>query len=588
MTPTSEQVEIVKAVKTTDMLKICAVAGSGKSSTLKLIAEDNPSSKCLYLAYNKAMQLEAASKMPDNVECRTTHSIAYQQFGEKYQHKLTRPEGVYRNVAGTGSEIAKKFKIRPIFEGDKCRVSSIALGQLVKEAVAKFEQSSDEVVQKHHVDKNSVRIALKIKPSEVKANKQKINSIVDVVYNHAKTLWKHRVDVHSDVLITHDTYLKLYQLSKPVLDCDILLLDEAQDANPCFLAIVENNIGKCKIIFVGDEFQAIYGWRGAKNAMKMFDCKSLHLSKSFRYGRRVADIASAILEGVKVGGCEGIDTKVGFVNPDEQYTMLFRTNGHLIQTALELVAQGKKVNIQTDVRDLCKLITSAQSLYTGDMKAVKHESLFAYENWHEYKSEAESSGDGNLQRIVKYVETKQADKVLHYLNTHKNTDNPDVVLTTSHKAKGLEYDNVVLADDFPSGYVNGVWQGFAEQERNLLYVACTRAKKKIQLNNSVKEVLECGKFEINVRVFSAKDYLNNPILQLPHGELACEALGKIIDLYDDEDYHALEEEGGEGVEYEARDNFGEWIQSMTGTNPNHMPTLEYLEYESTVLGNLIK
>ncbi|APS68750.1 hypothetical protein AVI55_16905 (plasmid) [Piscirickettsia salmonis] len=40
--------------------------------------------------------------------------------------------------------------------------------------------------------------------------------------------------------ITHDGYLKLYQLSKPILNqYDFIMLDEAQDANPAILDIFE-------------------------------------------------------------------------------------------------------------------------------------------------------------------------------------------------------------------------------------------------------------------------------------------------------------------------------------------------------------
>lgn len=52
--PTQEQLDIVKAFGTTRVLKVNAVSGSGKSSTLKLLAEEykQPS---LLLAFNKAI-----------------------------------------------------------------------------------------------------------------------------------------------------------------------------------------------------------------------------------------------------------------------------------------------------------------------------------------------------------------------------------------------------------------------------------------------------------------------------------------------------------------------------------------------------
>jgi hypothetical protein len=68
-----------------------------------------------------------------------------------------------------------------------------------------------------------------------------------------------------------------------------------------------------------------------------------------------------------------------------------------------------------------------------------------------------------------------------------------VILTTAHKSKGREWDNVILADDYPSPYDSkGRYIGLHEQERNLLYVACTRAKKRLRYNDSVEDMLAVG------------------------------------------------------------------------------------------------
>lgn len=80
--PTPEQEDIVKAFATTRMLKVNAFAGTGKSSTLQLLATAN-SEHSLYIAFNKAIADEAAGKFPSNVECRTTHSLAFAKFGSE-------------------------------------------------------------------------------------------------------------------------------------------------------------------------------------------------------------------------------------------------------------------------------------------------------------------------------------------------------------------------------------------------------------------------------------------------------------------------------------------------------------------------
>jgi superfamily I DNA/RNA helicase len=73
----------------------------------------------------------------------------------------------------------------------------------------------------------------------------------------------------------------------------------------------------------------------------------------------------------------------------------------------------------------------------------------------------------------------------------RNTDDPEIILTTAHKSKGREWDVVWLASDFPSNWNNkGEWVGLRDEERNLLYVAVTRARKHLIYNDTVRELIE--------------------------------------------------------------------------------------------------
>jgi superfamily II DNA or RNA helicase len=59
---TGEQREIIAAVSTGRNILVAALAGTGKTSTLLGVAKAYPDRKGLYLAYNKALQLEARAK----------------------------------------------------------------------------------------------------------------------------------------------------------------------------------------------------------------------------------------------------------------------------------------------------------------------------------------------------------------------------------------------------------------------------------------------------------------------------------------------------------------------------------------------
>lgn len=86
--PTKEQQEIISKVAKNQNMLIAAFAGSGKTSTLKLVTETYSQKRFLYLAYNKSLEQEALKKFGSNVKSCTVHSLAYQHVGYKYRRKL--------------------------------------------------------------------------------------------------------------------------------------------------------------------------------------------------------------------------------------------------------------------------------------------------------------------------------------------------------------------------------------------------------------------------------------------------------------------------------------------------------------------
>lgn len=505
--PTDEQNNVIQLSKIHRCLKISAYAGAAKTSTLVMVANANavPS---LMLTFNKSLADEAKERFPEHVECRTTHSLAYASYGSPLQHKLKRPQGAYKNVAGTGSEIAKFFKTGDFIymltgERETRRVKAGGVGVAIKETVGRFEQSADESMNYDHVSTSPC-------DSYLLRDKAAMRKFKYVVLEHAQKLWELRTDLRSPVLATHDTYLKLFQLSNPDLSqyrvkggdyCEILYLDEVQDVNDVVLDIFLKQMDRMRLYAVGDQYQNIYGWRGAKNGMLALDWSEAKLSKSFRFGQAVGDLADVILAEngriqTSVKGFEKLNTQCmnsfdlpyGFF--DNTYTILFRTNGALIQEAVRLLAEGRRVNLEIDVSDFTKLLESAIELFNGNMVKVKHEKLVQFESWNEYRVEAEIL-QGELIRVLKLVESGAVYRVLEVLRTHENCSNPDMTLTTAHKSKGREWDYVILADDFPSCFdKEGQWVGLPDGERNLLYVAATRVKVMLGYNQTIVELLK--------------------------------------------------------------------------------------------------
>ena len=479
-TPTQEQIDIIEAFKTTRMLKVNAYAGTGKSSTLKLLAEANPESS-LYIAFNKSIAQEADSKFPNHVECRTTHSLAFAAFGHQLMHKLNRPKGKYVNVAGTPSEIAKYYGITefPVTDEDEDNLNCNMVAKLVRDTIKRYEQSSDETLGKKHVPAYTIVEYTKNRPS---LNKE---HLIKEVMMYAERLWEDRKNVHSNVLATHDTYLKLFQLSNPKLNYNIIYLDEAQDTGDAVLDIVLKQ-DHAKIVLVGDNYQSIYQWRGAINAMQKVNCPVKYLTKSFRFGQEIADVATKIISAKRpVIGYEDVDSGVGVLDYDKPHTRIYRTNGALLAEAVEFLSQGSSVSCEIDTRDFQKLIESALELKKGNIKGVKHDSIVPYATWEEMKDAAEEEPE--IKRVINIISQGKDGIFLQSLKHMKMKSDADITFTTAHKSKGREWSQVYIAEDFKNPDKSGK---LPEQERNLLYVAATRATDKLFVNDSIMMLLE--------------------------------------------------------------------------------------------------
>jgi hypothetical protein len=165
--------------------------------------------------------------------------------------------------------------------------------------------------------------------------------------------------------------MKKAQLQNLRIPCTVLLVDECQDLDGCQVAWIE---GQKKfgthIFLVGDSVQCIYGFRGAKSThvMKLPDCIDVMLTKSYRFGSRIAKIANVAtyakerspqtigredrplwkkyrVEGVFTD--EGVLTTKSPLLDRQQYkqiTIIGSTNGCLMKVALNLLGLANLKN----------------------------------------------------------------------------------------------------------------------------------------------------------------------------------------------------------------------------------------------------
>lgn len=461
MKPTEEQQQIVTCPAKT--LVVNAYAGTGKTSTLVQYAEARPGERMTYLAFNRAIKEEASKKFPKNVRCVTTHGLAFPRFGTKYQHKLG--------------------NVKPFHLTGPLRVGNVEAGVVIEVITAFLSSPAPRFGEEHTYmiqDKSSKGKALEL----------------------AEKAWAMMCDTgNAAVPMPHDGYLKLFQVSNPVIGDErtTILFDEAQDANPVTLAIV--NAQPCRKVFVGDHYQAIYGFRKAVNAMRTIPADQRHfLTHSFRFGEGIAGVASAILadwrgERRPIVGRGPVASRFK-VSANSPHAFLSRANATLFGQAVAVMQKGLPFAFSGGVENYrFEQIEEAYRLFAR--QSVRDPFVASFSDWSEMKAYGEALDDREVKSLVRIVEEFQGQiptlvQQIRAAAISTPTGN-EIMLSTAHKAKGLEWRSVILADDFVELIEKPDEKGELikpdAEEVNILYVGVTRATEAIQLPSSVSEWL---------------------------------------------------------------------------------------------------
>jgi len=152
---------------------------------------------------------------------------------------------------------------------------------------------------------------------------------------------------NGEIEVTHDFYLKKFQLSKPNLHFDYILFDEGQDASSAMLDVFFKQ--KATKVIIGDTHQQIYSWRFAVNSLEKADFKTFHLSTSFRFSQDIANLAMGILKWKNyLEQNNPVVIKGDGMNQAHKIkAILARTNLGLLLTAIEFVIEKRSLIIST-------------------------------------------------------------------------------------------------------------------------------------------------------------------------------------------------------------------------------------------------
>lgn len=441
---TPEQDLLISAkFQKSDVVIVKAFAGCAKTSTLLKFALANQTRTICYVCFNKSAAESAKSKFPPNVTCKTWHALAY---------GIVKP----KNCSNTAPNIPYR----------------------VRQTIESFVSSDSTSILESHVPQNSYMDTLQI-------------------FNKANEVWNQIVRTKSLPFWSSDIPIKILHTSSFKLKFDIIIVDEAQDMSPNILEFLKTQT-HCLRLLVGDSHQQLYRFRNAVNAMDAIPyTRQFSLSISFRFGNGIALLASKVLHVYKGETfpiisnqtCSDVAEYESTPLLKTAHTFLARSNYELFAYAAFLVKHHLILKFFGELEpDVLSKISDMYYLYTENTDEIAS-ALFRnkYSSFDEivntYKQEETRDEFYFAYRIVMQFKNETLNTITKIQNRVR--DNATIVLSTIHKAKGHEWDTVVLANDFhyftnPKSRVRS-----AQEEADILYVAITRAKNKLFIPSSL-------------------------------------------------------------------------------------------------------
>ena len=479
MKATDEQQAILKAAGR--VVRINARAGTGKTTTLKMLAEQHRDQRILYLVFNRKAREEAQATFPANVDALTVHALAFRHEGYKWRDNLG-----HFSPADLLSAFGKKEQILATLSHD-------FLIYFLNSPYFKLE--------------DAVQPFLKYLPESMRDLFLYYQSRLIQAARGIATAWNTRQKA-----CPHDFYLKLCHKAgklQAALDrYDLLLIDEAQDLSPVML----DALGACRkrLILVGDSHQQIYSFRYAIDAMQKISChEEFDLSLSFRFGAPIAELTSLFIQEAKqerqfrIRGNQHTRSSVALYRQIQtakrsKVAVLSRSNVALFENAVHLRSRATPFSFERDIYPLLMRTLDVYWLAMQQPGEIRDPLLRSFKNVEDLETYTKDTDNFQLQGMLEIVEryTDEFPEIVFELHAltqtgKDNTTKKGVILSTIHSAKGQEYDQVYIDADMAEN-LDVVMKNDLEHltdEVNVAYVGFTRAKQHLHLPLEMQSVL---------------------------------------------------------------------------------------------------
>jgi superfamily I DNA/RNA helicase len=467
-------------------ISVDAVAGSGKTTTAVQAAKyaSKRYKRIAFTAFNKGIAEELGKKLQGSAESSTLHSLGMRLVksklpsltvdsgGQKYRKIATKEFPSYFESKGTRSFLKPQY------------ASLFGILNLIRSENFPIETLTQEV-------KSQISNACDIQGISL-PSREYVDEVIGAAFRCLEIGSDWSVISEMDFPDMIWLPVKMDIASK---DFDLLFADEAQDFNrvqqQLILRVSENTV------IVGDPYQSIMGWAGAdsksfRNLTNALHAKELPLSVCWRCPTSHLELARKLVPHIEAspsateGVWDTIDsyTIAGRVAPGD--LIICRNNAPLISVAYNLMRQ--KIPCMVKGKDIgADIINLIEKLDPFDMKDLNSR----LSRWKEREQKKlldrdahESAFDALEDKVQTILElSSECDTVSEMTKLcedlfKEKSDGEKIQLSSIHRAKGLEAETVVLlrpdlccarAKD-PEAY---------QQEKNLLYVGLTRAKRNL-------------------------------------------------------------------------------------------------------------
>lgn len=469
----------------TGNLVVRARAGTGKTTTILEGINHAPEQMILLAAFNKKIAIELTEKLRnENAEAKTLHSVGYglvmKQWGRVNLDPL-RSERLANDVVGFGAPGPAINLVKRLAALGKNMMPFATKDQLMELAELHDVEPTPDLLE-HGYDLDRIAFHA-VEAMEAAAEKDKERSIDfdDMVYLPVRNKWLRG-------------------------RFDMVVIDECQDMNATQIALA---MGVCardgRIAVVGDDCQAIYGFRGADSTSldrlkKELRATELGLTITYRCPKQVVAIAKQLVPDYTAAPTapEGVVRTIGeetmLMEAQPGDFILSRKNAPLASICIALLKMGKRARMEG--KDIGKGIQAlVKSLRP---KSIPH-LLERLKTWREKEVERAKANPKTVEARVTTINDKadllivlcegmtglqQLDqRITDLFSDFGEVGSDKIVCSSIHRSKGLETDRVyilqnTLALRFP---VKNPKEAAARkvEERNIKYVGVTRAKKEL-------------------------------------------------------------------------------------------------------------